>query len=278
MLRTIYYLLNSDQRLLIRRFIYFPLDFMDKLIGKKDKLIPEKGLIYTGRGNFKEQGEQFFKYFLQYGDLKPDYQVLEIGCGIGRMALPLLGYLNEKGSYKGFDIVKKGIEWCNRNIASNYPAFKFFHCNIYNELYNSKGEILPNEFIFPFNNNEFDFAILASVFTHMLEEEVIHYLDELSRVMNKGARAFITLFLLNYESQSLMISGKKSFMFPYKSGNYSTMRRHPAVGNVAYKEEFIYNETALRNFKIIKTLPGSWCGRRKGEYTDFQDIMILQKI
>ena len=41
-----------------------------------------------------------------------------------------------------------------------------------------------------------DVAFLTSVFTHMLPEDVEHYLDELARVLKPGGRTLITWFLL----------------------------------------------------------------------------------
>ena len=53
------------------------------------------------------------KQFIDLGGLKPEHRVLDIGSGIGRVAIPLTEYLNEKGSYEGFDVVELGVNWCN---------------------------------------------------------------------------------------------------------------------------------------------------------------------
>ena len=39
------------------------------------------------------------------GDLKPYHRILDIGCSVGRLAMPLRNYLNDKGSYVGLDVV-----------------------------------------------------------------------------------------------------------------------------------------------------------------------------
>ena len=47
--------------------------------------------------------------------------VLDVGCGIGRMAIPLARYLNTDGKYEGFDIIPENIAWCQRAITPRYP-------------------------------------------------------------------------------------------------------------------------------------------------------------
>ena len=270
-------MLNSNQRLLIRRLLYFPIDFINRLSGKKDKLTPDKGLIFTGNGEFRTQGEHFIRLFAGSGMLKPEHRVLDVGCGIGRIAIPLLNYLNEKGSYEGFDIVNRGIDWCVKNINSQNPSFRFLHSDIYNDLYNSGGKMNASEFIFPYSKHEFDSVFIISVFTHMLKNEVFHYLDEISRVSKKSGRLFITWFLINDESESLMKSGRSKFTFQYQFDNYRTLSLKAKSGNVAYDEEYILKELQLRNFKIIKIIPGYWCGRDKNIFSEFQDTMIVEK-
>lgn len=51
--------------------------------------------------------------------------MLDVGCGAGRMAIPLMGYLNEKGSYEGFDPVVEHVRWYLEHIESRHPNFRF---------------------------------------------------------------------------------------------------------------------------------------------------------
>ena len=94
----------------MRRIFYFSQDFFDLLLRKRDKLTPTRvKRAFTGQGDFKETGNLFFQYFIELGELKPSERVLDVGCGIGRMAIPLTKYLDERGRYEGFDIVAHGI-------------------------------------------------------------------------------------------------------------------------------------------------------------------------
>ena len=107
-------------------------------------------------------GKEFFNYFVNLGRLKPTEDVLDIGCCIGRMAVPLLDYMTT-GKYVGFDIVKGGIDWCTANITPQYPNFKFEHANIYSVLYNPTSSVKVEDYIFPYDDGSFDFIFLTSV-------------------------------------------------------------------------------------------------------------------
>ena len=82
--------------------------------------------------------------------LKPDERVLDAGCGIGRIAVPLTEYLDESGGYEGFDIAPEGIAWCRENITPRYPNFRFQVADIYNKSYNPEGSQKADEYEFPY--------------------------------------------------------------------------------------------------------------------------------
>src|SRR5271170_1603290 len=105
---------------------------LDRL-SKTDYLpVPRDDELFCGGGDYKMIGLEFLRYFIDVGDLEADERVVEIGCGLGRLASPLTQYLAPPGSYYGIDIVRSAIEWCKRNISSKYPGFSFVHKDIYN--------------------------------------------------------------------------------------------------------------------------------------------------
>ena len=132
--RNFYYWMSPDLRLFFRRVYFFPSDLFSKLIRKKDQLIPPAGLIFIGGGDFQRIGSMYLDRFVKLGGLKPEHRVLDIGCGIGRIAIPLTTYLNSSGSYEGFDVVKKGIVWCQRKITPKFPNFQFKYISLKNKL------------------------------------------------------------------------------------------------------------------------------------------------
>lgn len=257
---------------------YFSIkDRYEVLSGKRDSLTPPERLIFVGDGDFKKVGNDFKKYFKEIGGLKPEDCVLDIGCGIGRMAVPLINYLDpEKGSYYGFDVVKYGIDWCNKNIARKYRNFHFSHADIYNKHYNIDGKIKSTEFRFPYENDTFDFVFLTSVFTHMLTEDVERYISEISRVIKIGGRCFVTSFLINQESLSCIEEGKSQFQFKNKLDKCYIENTEIPENVVGFDESFMLS--MLEKYSLKKIGPihyGYWCGR--AEFLSLQDIIIVEK-
>lgn len=273
-LRKLYYWLPPALRMFARRVVFMPIDGWELLTQKKHKLQPPRGMIYTGSGDFMEQGKRFLEYFVQYGNLCPNENVLDVGSGIGRMAVPLTSFLLPETRYEGFDVVETGVNWCKKNISTSYPNFHFQYIPLENDLYTSGG-IKANTFHFPYEEATFDFVFLTSVFTHMMPDEVVHYLKEISRVLKPGGRCFATFFILTPESEAAM-NETKTFWFPYSKGVYSLMEEKVTAANVAYQWEYLEKECfPTAGLKVKDILGGKWSGIPK--YLDFQDIVVLIK-
>ncbi len=164
--------------------------------------IPE-GMDFFGGSQFDEVGDEFLGYFKKYCGLRKNASILDVGCGIGRMAIPLTKFLSSEGAYRGFDIVPEGIEWCQNNISTRYLNFEFSHADIYSKQYNASGKLPSENYRFPYRDSTFDFVFLTSVFTHMLSKDLKNYFSEICRVLKPGGSTLITYFILNEESQDL---------------------------------------------------------------------------
>ncbi len=247
--------------------------------------LPPLNKIFVGlpdHTRFLEVGKHFVEHFKNLCDLKPEDKVLDVGSGIGRMAIPLAAYLNGRGSYDGLEIVKYGVDWCADNISSKYNNFKFHHLDVRNIAYNPNGTFNANEIKFPFKDESFDFVFLCSVFTHMLPDDLRNYTQEISRVLQTGGRYLITYFILNDYSIESINRGKirepdKYCFRPSRLDNCWIARPDNPEWGVAYHENYI--SSILNEFQLGKDkelFPGAWTGR--GPSTSFQDIIIGKKL
>ncbi|MCH2193193.1 class I SAM-dependent methyltransferase [Kordia sp.] len=270
MLRSLYYRLSPKQRLLLRKVVYAPID----LFRKRHELEPPKGYVYTGPGNYIEIGEIFFGYFKAYGNIQPDSRILDIGSGIGRMAIPFTEFLNENGTYKGFDVVAQGVDWCTANITSKYPNFTFKFTPLKNDLYNLNTNAEAKDFTFPYDNSSFDFAFLTSVFTHMMPADVLHYLGEIYRVLDTKKICLATFFILDETSRKHMSSSKMNFKVDRQT--YALMDEKVKEANVAFDKDYIFAQFEAKGFQIVNYFPGTWSGRTENTLS-YQDIIVLKK-
>jgi ubiquinone/menaquinone biosynthesis C-methylase UbiE len=241
-----------------------------------DDLAPPEDLIYIGGGNFREIGDEFFRYLVDLADLQPHHRVLDVGCGIGRIAIPLTQYLDQRGSYEGFDIVPVGIDWCRDKITSRFPQFRFQLADLFNRSYNSAGHEEASSYTFPYPDESFDLVFLASVLTHLLPADLENYLYEISRVLKLGGRCLLTYFLLNPESARLLDKGQSLLDFKYDHGVCRSISRHRPENAVCYDETFVLRIQEKYGLEIRQPIHyGSWCSRSKA--LSHQDLIVAVK-
>jgi ubiquinone/menaquinone biosynthesis C-methylase UbiE len=265
------------------KLYYAILDWNDKLRGNSDPSMPSRSqaFIYGFAGkdlryHFDAAGQMFMTHFKASGKLQPDHSVLEIGCGIGRIAMPLTQYLGEAGNYEGMDIVPDAIMWCQEHITTQYPNFQFRHINIYNKMYNPKGQGKATDYRFPFQEEAFDFIFLISVFTHMLPDELENYLAEIARMLKKGGRCLITYFLLNEVAHQGIAAGKNAIPMEHRTEEYWARNKHIPEEAIAFEEDRIRGLYAKYGLRIDEPIYyGMWSGRA-GVY-DWQDIIVAIK-
>ena len=272
-LRKLYYTLSPELRLKARQAYYAPSDLVNKMTRQKGEIVPPKGLIFTGSGDFLKQGKEYLEIFTEYGGLQPHHHVLDIGSGIGRMAIPIAGYLDATARYEGFDVMKVGIEWCQKNLTPLFPHFNFTHVPLKNDLYTNEGEA-AEDFRFPYEDNAFDFCFLTSVFTHMTDKQVENYLKEIHRVLKPEGRCLATFFILNEIAKH---DSNPEFQFPYDFGHYRLMDEKVTSANVAYEQSYLEDFANQIGLKIKDFHFGFWSHQRKAEALSFQDIVIFEK-
>lgn len=275
-LRKIYYNLSPNLRFVARKIYYFPIDLYEGLTGKREKYEPKKGDIYIGSGDFIKQGKHQLDLLKRYVNLQASDAVLDIGSGIGRTAIPLTGYLGSSGRYEGFDVVEKGVNWCNAKIKKDFPNFNFIYVPLNNDLYNNSSE-QASDFRFPYENNTFDVTFLFSVFTHMGIDEIDHYLSEISRVLKPGGKCLATFFLYDEQNEE-KIAEIKNFNFPVRYEGYRLMDDAVKSANIAVDKKRLAEMLKKSNLKSTDIVEGFWKGMEyKTAENTYQDLVILEK-
>ena len=219
-----------------------------------------------------------------YGRITRISTVLEIGCGLGRIAFPLRYILSSDGTYEGFDICKNKIAFLNRTFNKKYPNFHFNWANIHNSFYNPDGEIRAEEYRFPYPSDMFDIVYAASVFTHMLPKAVENYFHEANRVLKPNGRCLFSFFLLdNYRPGQERPLGfaRPGFNFDHSCDLYGGDFAIADKGNPEYMTA--YSLRLIKRFAdkahldlVQEPIPGFWSGN-SSTWVSAQDLVIFRK-
>jgi SAM-dependent methyltransferase len=190
--------------------------------------------------------------------LRPEHRLLDIGCGIGNIAIGLKDYL--RGGYDGLDIHPEAIDWCQRTLTPQYPSFRFHRADVASRAYNPNGRVPASEYRFPFPDRSFDFIFLASVFTHMMPDEVERYVREISRLLAPGGRCVESYFLLNDETRPGVAAGRSfmSFDVPHPSGVCVLHDAFVPEAAVAFEEGFVRRIHDAAGLRIEDVRRGRW--------------------
>jgi SAM-dependent methyltransferase len=237
------------------------------------------GLLFHSRSFYKKLRPDYqllLGYFIVYGGLRRDHEVLDVGCGQGRMARELIAFLSPMARYEGFDVRGDAIEKLQRRLTPQFKNFRFQHANIYNQRYNPEGTVASTEYVFPFKSERFDFVFLTSIFTHLVPAEMEHYLAEIARVLKTGGRCAITYFLLNEQSIQVIESGVQRKSFPHKHGHYRLQTADEPEHAVAVDEAYVRAMYERHGLRVLDPIHyGGW-SRREGAQMP-QDMVIAIK-
>ncbi|MER8570072.1 MULTISPECIES: class I SAM-dependent methyltransferase [unclassified Mesorhizobium] len=251
---------------------------MAEIFNYKGFSIPIELAHMTGgaEDTFDHISKEHMRQADEYVGIAPDNSIVEIGCGIGRDAIPLTERLAANGRYLGIDVVKPMIDWCQQAITSKHPNFKFVHFDVAEKWYNPNGTELLQQCQIPVPDSSVDVIILHSVFTHMMRRDIAHYLDEFARILKPSGRVLATFFIIN--GDILKNQGPKSYITFYHSvgdGCHVHELEKPTHA-VAYEEATVAAMVADANLRMAGSpIWGAWSGRRSNPGAG-QDAIILE--
>lgn len=259
---------------------------MSKKLFKYDGYsIPEDLVMLTGGGtsDWKQISDYHVEMYRKYTPINPDDFILEVGCGVGRDAIELTKILSPKGKYVGFDIIKPSIDWAKQNITKKHKNFTFHYYDIQSQIHNNDGKITTTDIKLPAKDGSVDRIFLHSVFTHMYEKDIVHYLKEFKRVLKPDGLVIASFFILDEESLTRAHKGKGkkhrhplTFEHTYGRGTYINDKNYPE-GAIGFTPQKIKSMLLRGGLGIHGGFAhrGAWSGIQPA--ANGQDILILGK-
>jgi SAM-dependent methyltransferase len=215
---------------------------------------PDPSIWWVGEEDGGRRGIKQLR-LLEHWGLEPSSQVLEIGCGVGRLAYELAPYLADGAGYAGFDISADAIDWLNENYASRLPSFRFDHMDVHNARYRPDASTAAHEIRFPYADNSFDVACAFEVFMHMQPPDVANYLSEVARVLRPGRAGIMTFMAITEADPAPVFSGRP--FVPVGDGVYTRFPERDGL-NLAYGDGLIRQMITDAGLRLIDTVEGRW--------------------
>lgn len=211
------------------------------------KMPPLRYIVRTGVGNnilfphlyYATAGHKIWEYFFSAGLANLSSQIVDIGCGCGKSAVVLRDFCYADtrftGHYYGFDIDANLIEWCR----GHFPAahFTFTLVDGKSTVYPSSGTSQPERSLAACSDNSIDLVFSQSLFSHLLEDDLSHYLRESYRVLKPGGAMCMTFFCLE-DIATLGLLGKR-WSFQHKVGKAYVENLSFPEAAVGYEREVI---------------------------------------
>lgn len=252
------------------------LDLLDVVLRRRAPLTPSRVQIHDiGGFDFHAVGRNLATLAIEDGGLEPHHRLLDVGCGFGRLAVPLIPHLTH-GEYVGFDLDRRAIRWCTREISARHANFHFAHADVANTFYNRSGAIDPTRFVFPCADASVDVVFASSVFTHLLPKTADHYLFEIARVLKPGGRAVVSFFLLDDEIRPRLADPLVQPHFAHMPEPfYAIANPKQPEAAIAYDLTTVRDACASRGLDVVHVERGSW--RAIVNPRTYQDFMVLQR-
>lgn len=229
----------------------------------------------VGSGDFRAVGDHLLSLARDAGGLQPHHRILDVGCGIGRLAVPLTEFITT-GEYAGFDVSKSAVNWCRKHITPRFPNFTFTRVDVFNSHYNPRGKVLPSAFVFPCEDASVDMVFLSSILTHLTPDALMQYIAETARVLKAGGRAVMTFFLLDDYVREQQRHGLTDATFTtYPEPWWAVQDASDFEAAVAYERDTILRILRTHHLSVASSSRGRWTGDASG--LTYQDLIVAEK-
>ena len=239
--------------------------------------VPPPALEHRLNGGANPRIARYYADVLTRPTLPADAQILDMGCGYGRIALELATRLAATQRYVGLDPHLDAIDWAAGNITPLHPNFTFAQVDISSKVYNADGTLDGSSFRFPFEDSSLDLVFMVSVLTHVDIDTLTTYAREAARTLKPTGRLVATLFLLDDEVDELIAAGRSVFEMRWPHGPSRVENpKNPELA-IAHPRDLVLRIFAESGFSDPAIVEGSWSGRPGHGPMDFQDLVIAPR-
>lgn len=162
------------------------------LFGRGEDKAIKNILNVEDKDTFDLRGEQHANELKRL--IEPNFVVLDLGCGIGRVEKFLAPHCKE---IHGVDVSEKMLKLARKNVTYENV---YFHKNNGRDL-----SIFPDK--------KFDFVFSIAVLQHIEKEDAIFYLMEIYRVLKANGKAYLQFpnLLCDYNLRSFLDGCKQKY-------------------------------------------------------------------
>jgi SAM-dependent methyltransferase len=224
-------------------------------------LPPNHLRLRVGTGNqllanhftFIHAGDHCLKKFLSLKYCTSKSDVVELGCGCGRIARAFRDPQWDpwfEGTYVGIDIDQEMLEYCRANfperqfqfILSPHRSSTYSPGNLQNEQEASFKLVIADE-------QSKDFVYSLSLYSHLLETEFIEYMQESYRILRTDGIMFMTFFCIEHVERG------ERWTFGHQCGSaFIESVKYPEAA-VAYHEAFVIDLAKKCGFREVTITP-----------------------
>lgn len=198
-------------------------------------------------------GVNFWLYAFAQGWASLNSRIVDIGSGCGKSAVALrdFEYMGERfrGQYFGFDVDAEMIRWCQRNFDPRH--FSFRPIDNYSAVYNPDGSANTSIRLEGCDDNSIDLVMSQSLFSHLLERDVLAYVKESARVLRTGGIMAMTFFCMD-DLRTLSLLGGRWRFEHRRDAAYIENERYPEAA-VAYDKSWMEQVCREAGFSNVET-------------------------
>lgn len=234
-------------RLMFSEFRALPPNHMRIRVGVGNRIFFNHARHHVG-------ARSFFSYALDRGLCSLDSVIVDIGCGCGRYAQVMNDYKFKAetftGRYIGVDIDEEMLRWCEQHLDAE--RFRFHLSSDKSASYFNEGSS-SGPYVIPEPDESVDLVFSTSLYTHLLEEELINYTRESFRLLKPGAYMAANCFCLDHPPPTF--GGRHTFAHQLGNAKVESLSQPEAA--VAYTDEYLLGVARDIGFESCEILAGA---------------------